>query len=33
MAAAGRRRLAAWEDRDGAVAAVVAVYDRVRRRP
>jgi glycosyltransferase involved in cell wall biosynthesis len=33
MAAAGRHRLAAWEDRDGAVAAVVAVYDRVRRRP
>ncbi len=33
MAAAGRCRLAAWQDEAGAVAAVAAVYDQVRRRP
>jgi starch synthase len=33
LGAAGRRRLLAWQDRPGAVAAVVAVYERVRRRP
>jgi glycosyltransferase involved in cell wall biosynthesis len=31
LGAAGHRRVMAWQDRDAAVAAVVAVYERVRR--
>jgi glycosyltransferase involved in cell wall biosynthesis len=33
LGAAGRRRVLAWQDRAGAVAAIVAVYEGVRRHP
>jgi glycosyltransferase involved in cell wall biosynthesis len=31
LAAAGQRRVAAWQDRDAAVASIAAVYEQVRR--